>query len=163
MPPEFILCLLLLFVRSIRAWKIDLFYSASATDVFDPLGFITVERAFDGNYTANFEPLVDSKKFRSDIREAGKNGWLYRVRAGTDGSVQGYNEPVGLRSLLLGRIQTPGRCLLMRADAAHHIRLSIDPDQHSVQSLAIFPENSFTAGVISETCDVESFRPDGTI
>lgn len=66
-----------------------------AADEFVSLGSITVDRTFDNNYTARFQPSVNPSKWRSNLLEAVKNGWTYRVKALNDkGDVQGYSEPV---------------------------------------------------------------------
>lgn len=74
----------------------NIYFLFIATDDFVSLGSITVDRTFDNNYTARFQSSVNPSKWQSDLFQAAKNGWTYRVRADSDkGDVQGYNEPVG--------------------------------------------------------------------
>ncbi|EFO19165.1 hypothetical protein LOAG_09329 [Loa loa] len=130
------------YVQAVGHWTVDLQYSASDTDDFILLGTITVDRTLDNNYTAYFESSVNPSKWQSDLLQAAKNGWTYRVRVDSDKEdVQGYNEP----------------CLMLRANGVHHFRVFLDPDHQNLQSLAIFPENLFTVGTNYHFCETDSF------
>uniref|UniRef100_A0A915PJS6 ER membrane protein complex subunit 10 n=1 Tax=Setaria digitata TaxID=48799 RepID=A0A915PJS6_9BILA len=133
------------YAQAVGHWRIDLEYSASAVDDFLSLGSITVERAFDNNYTAYFRSSVNPSKWRNDLTQAANNGWTYRIKANIDsGDVQGYNEP----------------CLMLQANGAHHFRLLLDTDHQNLQSLAVFPENLFAVEINYQFCKTKSFAED---
>uniref|UniRef100_A0A0R3S1U7 ER membrane protein complex subunit 10 n=1 Tax=Elaeophora elaphi TaxID=1147741 RepID=A0A0R3S1U7_9BILA len=136
------------YVQAVGHWSISLQYSASAVDDFISLGSITVDRTFDNNFTARFQSSVNPSKWQSDLLQAAKNGWTYRVKANSDkGDVQGYNEP----------------CLMLQANGAHHFRVLLDPDRQNLQSLAVFPENLFSVGTNYHSCEANSFTEESKI
>ncbi|VDK76725.1 unnamed protein product [Litomosoides sigmodontis] len=144
-------------VHAVGHWSISLQYSASAVDEFVPLGSITVDRAFDNNYTAHFQSSVNPSNWRNNLLEAAKNGWTYRVKAMNDnGDVQGYSEPVD--GIITIRLQ----CLMLRANGAHHFRMLWDPDRQDLQSLAVFPENLNSVG-INHFCETNDFTDDSKL
>uniref|UniRef100_A0A0M3I714 ER membrane protein complex subunit 10 n=1 Tax=Ascaris lumbricoides TaxID=6252 RepID=A0A0M3I714_ASCLU len=129
-------------------WRIPLEYSLSDNDVFTTLGTISVERSFDGNYTARFISSADINELIKQMHHAITERYLYRVRIKDDsGHIQGYNHP----------------CLMLRANLAHQFRISLDTDRQLVHSLAVFPENLFVAGPDYERCVTHEIRSNATL
>lgn len=63
--------------------------------MFTTLGTISVERSFDGNYTARFISSADINELIKQMHHAVTERYLYRVRIKDDsGRIQGYNHPV---------------------------------------------------------------------
>lgn len=64
---------------------------------FATLGSISIERSFDGNYSAYFTSSISANILSEQLRTAANNGWIYRVKAlGSSKEVQGFCEPVVL-------------------------------------------------------------------
>lgn len=64
---------------------------------YKPLGSITIERTYDGNYTGFFVPKVEYRTLWQEMRSAARAGLSYRIRSEINkDSIEAFNEPVRL-------------------------------------------------------------------
>lgn len=119
-------------------------YSFAETRNYQVLGSITIERTYDGNYTGFFMPKIDSKILWQEMQSAAKDGSSYLIRSENNRDfIEAFNEP----------------CLMLHAGLGHQFRLTIDPDQHALLSLSVFPEGLFVVGSDYQTCSNAELPP----
>uniref|UniRef100_A0A0N4ULP8 ER membrane protein complex subunit 10 n=1 Tax=Dracunculus medinensis TaxID=318479 RepID=A0A0N4ULP8_DRAME len=90
------------------------------------LGSLSIDKTYDGNFTGKFHSRIQAVVLRSELEEAKRNGFYYRVRVGDESQhVQGFSEPA----------------IILAANMDHQFRLLFNTDRQTIQSLAVFPGN----------------------